>query len=619
MTFLRPEFTAATPIARGELLRSGFRNTSTSNILFKFSDFVLNPETRHLFRQTESVRLPPHAFDILLFLVQKRGTVVLKEELLQQIWPGTFVEETNLAVHVSAIRRVLGEKRGENKYIETISGRGYCFVAPVKVVEENKTTASGDDLRSPESAKVSGKIRSIAVLPFTNDSNVSSIRYLSEGITEGLIESLAQINQLKVFARSAVFQYQNQDLNLQEIGFLLGADAILTGHILSVDDQLEISVELVKVFDQSHVWGMHYRCHFDDIFKIKMEITLAVTENLQVNLNRAQLRQVPTTSSDAYKLYLKGRYLLSKKTKDGFLNGIEFFKRALKKDHNYALAYSGIADAYLLLCIHYHLPASATILKAKAAVECALALDETLSEAHASRGHIQCRHEWKWEEAEMSFKRALALNPNNTIALRWYSSILIYSGRFQEGLSYQYKALELDPFSLHANTELGARFNYMGDYGKAVKQLEEVVEIEPDFMFALTQLAMSYEKLGLHELALEYAEKASNLFPSWEIKTFTAWVYASAGDQTKAREILQAVLDNPGHEALDYCEIATVYAALNDNQQSLDYLDKAIEKKSISICALKTDPRLDTLHSEPKFKELLERVGLNKSSCSKSY
>lgn len=617
MTFLYPEtLTAAAPLTRGEVLRSGVRFTSMSNILFKFGDFVLNPETRHLFRQTETVRLPPHAFDILLFLIQKRGTVVLKDELLQQIWPGTFVEETNLAVHVSAIRRVLGEKRGENKYIETISGRGYCFVAPVKVVEANENIASGDDLQPPESAKVSGKIRSIAVLPFTNDSNVSSIRYLSEGITEGLIKSLAQINQLKVFARSAVFQYQNQDLHLQEIGFLLGADAILTGHILSVDQQLEISVELVKVFDQSHVWGMHYRCHFDDIFKIKMEIALAVTENLQVNLNRAdaaQLRQVPTISSDAYKLYLKGRYLLSKKTKDGFLNGIEFFKRALKKDPNYALAYSGIADAYLLLCIHYHLPTSDTIPKAKAAVELALALDETLSEAHASRGHIQSRHEWKWEEAEMSFKRALALNPNNTIALRWYSSILIYLGRFQEGLSYQYKALELDPFSLHANTELGARFNYMREYDKAVEQLEEVIEIEPDFMFALTQLAMSYEKLGFHELALECAEKASNLFPSWEIETFKAWVYASAGEQTKAREILQAVLNNSGHEALDYCELATVYAALNDNQQSLDYLEKAIEKKSISICALKTDPRLDTLHSEGKFKELLERVELNRS------
>jgi len=613
MALLRPEvFTAAEPNARAGLRRSGFRVTSTSSILFKFGDFVLNPEIRHLFRQTESVRLPPHAFDILLFLVQKRGTVVSKEELLQRIWPGTFVEETNLAVHVSAIRRVFGEKRGENKYIETISGRGYSFVAPVKVVEANKNTAA-DDSQPPGPANVSGKIRSIAVLPFTNDSDASSIRYLSEGITEGLTESLAQINQLKVFARSAVLQYQSLDLPLQEVGFLLGADAILTGHILSVGEQLEISVELVKVCDQSHVWGMHYRCHFGDIFKIKMEIALAVTENLQVNLNRAQLRQTPATSSDASKLYLKGRYLLSKKTKDGFLNGIEFFKRALSKDPDYALAYSGIADAHLLLCIHYHLSASDALPEAKAAVERALALDETLSEAHASRGHIQSRHEWKWEEAELSFKRALALNPNNAIALRWYSSALIYSGRFQEGLFYQYKALELDPFCLHANTELGAHFNHMGDYAKAVKQLKEVIEIEPDFLFALTQLAVSYARSGSHGLALECAEKASDLFPSWEIEIFKAWVYASAGEQIKAREILRAVLDNPGNDEVDNYEIATAYAALSDNQQSLNHLEKAIEGKSISICALKTDPRLDTLHSEPKFEELLERVGLNTS------
>ena len=614
MTFLRPEIVTATEITARDL--SGLNFTPTRSKLFKFGDFVLNPEIRHLFRQSETVRLPPHAFDILLFLVQNRGTVVLKEELLQKIWPGTFVEETNLAVHVSAIRRMLGEKRGENRYIETISGRGYCFVAPVEVAEANKNTANGWCLQPGEAQNVNCQIRSLAVLPLTNDSDTSSVRYLSEGITESLIKNLAQLKQLKVFARSAVFQYQNQALNLREIGFLLGADAILTGHIFLIEEQLEIGVELVNVYDQSHIWGMQYRCHFDDIFKIKMEITMAVTESLQLNLSKAdalQLSHVPTTSSDAYKLYLKGRYLLSKKTKDGFFKGIEFFKRTLEKDPDYALAYAGIADGYSLLCIHYHLSPFATIPKAKEAVERALALDETLSEAHASKGHIQSRYEWRWEEAETSFKRALALNPNNTTALRWYSSILIYLGRFQEALSYQYKALELDPFSLHANTELGARFNYMGDFVKAIRQLEEVIEIEPDFMFALTQLALSYEKLGLHELALASAEKAFKLSPTWEIKAFNAWVYASSGHQAKARELLKAVLANPDHEAIDYCEIATVYAALNEKGRALDYIEMAIEEKSISICALKTDPRLDTLHADSRFGELLERVGLNKA------
>jgi DNA-binding winged helix-turn-helix (wHTH) protein/tetratricopeptide (TPR) repeat protein len=617
MTYLRPEILSDMEHPVREVKHpGGLSFTPMSGKLFRFGDFILNPEIRHLFRRRETVRLPPHAFDILLFLVQNHGTVILKEELLQTIWPGTYVEETNLAVHVSAIRRTLGEKRGENKFIETISGRGYCFVAPVEVIEANENTAFGEAKQPAGQPGVSGKIRSLAVLPFTNGSDTSSTRYLSEGITESLIESLSHLKQLKVFARSAVFQYQNQNLNLREIGFLLGADAILTGHILTIDEQLEISVELVNVFDQSHVWGMQYRCHFNDIFKIKMEITVAVTENLQLKLSKAdalQLRHVPTTNSDAHKLYLKGRYLLSKKTRDGFLKGIEFFKRALNKDPNYALAYAGIADAYLLLCIHYHLPVPDTIPKAKAAVECALEIDDTLSEAHASLGHIQSRYEWKWEEAEASFKRALALNPNNSIALRWYSSILIYLCRFKEALSYQDKALELDPFSLHANTELGARFNYMGDFGKAVKQLEGVIEIEPDFMFALTQLALSYEKLGFHELALQYAERAFNLSPTWEINAFRAWVYASAGNQIKAREILHAVLDNPGHEAIDYCEIATVYASLDDKGKAFECIEMAVEEKSISICALKTDPRLDALHSDARFNELLERVGLNKA------
>lgn len=617
MTLIRPEVqTAAVHPAPGGLHHNGFRTTSMSGIVFKFGDFVLDPEIRHLFRRAEAVRLPPHAFDILLFLVHNRGTVVLKEELLQHIWPGTFVEDTNLAVHVSAIRRVLGEKRGENRYIETISGRGYCFVAPVKAVEADREADQGHKLQPPEPPGAPGKIRSIAVLPFTSDSEVLSVRYLSEGITEELVKSLAQVSRLKVFARSAVFQYRNRALPLKEIGVLLGADAILTGHILPVEERLEISVEMVKVSDQSHVWGMHHRCRLDDVVGARTEIGLAVTENLRLNLNKAealQLGRAPAASSDAHSLYLKGRYLLSKKTKEGFLNAIEFFRRALNDDPNYAPAYSGIADAYLLLCIHYHLPARETIPKAKEAVESALALDATLSEAHAAKGHIQSRHEWRWEEAEFSFKRALALDPNNAVAMRWYSSTLTHLGRFQEALAYQYRALELDPSSPHANTELGASFNHMGEFERAVKQLEEVIEIEPDFVFALTQLALSYEKLGSHELAVKYAGRAAALFPSWEIRTFKAWVYASSGDEAAARETLRSVLNDTRAEAIDYFEVATVYAALDDRYQALDCLREAVKAGSVSICALKTDPRLDTLHSEPGFWALVERVGLNGS------
>lgn len=617
MTFLHHELTVVAEPPPQKKRRRSISLTSMSSKLFRFGEFILNPQTRHLFRQREPVRLPSHAFDILLFLVQNHGTVVLKGDILQKFWPDTFVEEANLAVHVSAIRRVLGEKRGENKYIETISGRGYCFVAPVEVVEISKDKSFGHNLPLTEPTNEAGKIRSVAVLPFSSAGETPSVQYLSEGITESLIKNLAQNGQVKVFASSAVFQYQNQELNLREIGFLLGADAILTGRIVLVDEQLDISVELVNVFDQSHLWGMEYRCHFDDIFKVKLGITMAVTEKLQLKLNKAEARQLRpafATSSEAYKIYLKGRYLLSKKTKDGFLKGIELFQRVLEQEPGYALAYSGIADSYLLLCIHHHLPASETIAKAKTAIARALAIDETLSEAHASNGHIQFRYEWKWEAAEASFKRALALNPSNTTALRWYSSLLVYLGRFKEALSYQHQALDLEPFSLHANTELGARFNYSREFGKAVKQFEETLELETDFIFALIQLSMSYTKLGLYELALEYAAKVYQLFPSWEVMIFRAWVYASAGDQPRALEMLRGALSNPSQEAIDYFELATVYAALDDAQKSFAYLEKAIKEQSISICGLKTDPRLDTLRSDPRLEEMISRVGLNEHS-----
>jgi DNA-binding winged helix-turn-helix (wHTH) protein/Tfp pilus assembly protein PilF len=569
---------------------------------YKFGPFLLIAETRQLLCQNKNIKLSFNAYDILLILIEKRGTLVSKEALLQQVWGDTFVEETNLHVHISALRRILGEKRGDNRFIETISGRGYCFVGSVEEITIDPVFRS--------LKKLPQKISSLAILPFTNDSSNSSMNYLSHGITESLIENLSQLHNLKVFARSAVFQYQNQNRDLQEIGFLLHADGLLTGHISLIDERLEVSAELVNVLDQSHLWGEQYNCHFEDIFKVKNEISLAVAKKLKTRLKEAdafQLNQQATSNSDAYKFYMRGRYLLTRRTKPELLKAIELLHEALKKDPNYTLAYTGIADAYLLLCIYYYASAAETIPKAKSAVERALRLDNSLSEAHTSNGFIQYRYELNWKAAEKSLKLAISINPNNATAHHRYANCLTFLGRHERALIHFNLALELDPFSPSINLSLVNAFNFSREYGKAIVHGEQFLEIEPKFEMFSCHVAMAYAKLGLYEAAFKYALRGFASVATPEIEAFIGWISAVAGQTAEAKKILKKLLLMP---AADPYDIATIYAGLNENEKAIEYLEKAINAKSLSVCGMKTDPRFEFLQKEKKLDRLLGLIRL---------
>lgn len=376
-----------------------------------------------------------------------------------------------------------------------------------------------------------------------------------------------------------------------------------------------VSVELIDVFDLTHIWGFEYDCVLTDIFKVKTEISLAIAEKLQIKLSESDallLKKQPATDSEqAYKLYLKGRYVLAKRTKENLLKALQFFERALKKDSSYALAYTGIADACYQLGVSRYYSLSEIMPKAKTAIERALALDKTLSEAHASNANIQFRYEWKWQAAEKSFRQAIALNPNNAAAHHWYGSFLICAGRFRESLPHLQKALELDPFSLYFNIKIAFYFVQLGEYGKAVAHLEEMLEIAPDFYPNYFHLSISYAKLGLFEKAAANAEKALSLIPNSEAKLLEAWIHASAGNQSKARRILKNLLSkNPASETDDCYDIATVYTALGDSDKAFNSLEKAIKPRDLDLCALKIDPRFEPLRREPRFLKILEKIGL---------
>ena len=574
---------------------------------YKFGDFYLDTNSRNLFNQSKLIRLSPRAFGILLLLIKKPGDAIQKEEIIEKVWADSFVEENNLAVHISALRRVLGENISGIKYIETISGYGYRFLLKVEKVEND----SFSDLiknRLPET----GEPRSLAILPFTNKSGDSKFDYLSEGIAESLILNLSQISQLKVIAYSAVSRYKEQSVDLREVGFLLGVEAILIGSIAEFDETLEISVELIKVNNLSHLWGMQYQCQFEQFLKTRTEISIAITNKLKLKLTKTEANQInkqPTKSSEAYKLYLVGWNFAEKKTKQGFLKGIEYYQKALEIDPEFALAYAGLAEAYINLGHFAFIPMQEAVSKTQKSIQEALKFDKNLSEAHAVNGLLQL-YSLDLRKSEKSFRTAIELNPSNSMAHSYYSIYLVAVGNFSASLSHQYKAIDLNPFILSRIGALSTRFYLMREYDKAVKNSEEILELYPNADLLYAAIAFAYAHLGDFETALKNIDKSYNMGKRPDVYSLKGYIYAYCDKRSEALKVLEDITDINPSSPVDFCDIAVIYGALGDNDKAFEYLEKAYESKFSHLFLLKVDPRFDSLRSDARFEPLLKRIGL---------
>lgn len=573
---------------------------------YKFGDFYLETNSRSLFNQSKLNRLSPRAFKILLLLITKQGEAVGKNEIIDTVWADSFVEENNLAVHISALRRVLGENISGTKYIETISGYGYRFLPAVEEVDTDIFSA----LRQNQSSE-NAEPRSLAILPFANKTGSVEFDYLSEGITEGLIMNLSQLSQLKVIAHSAVSHYKEQAADLQETGFLLGVEAILIGKIFEFDKTLEISVELLKVSDLSHIWGMRYECQFEDFLKTRTDISIAIADKLHLEITKPQMSQLtkqPTKDSEAYKLYLRAWNFAEKKTKQGLLKGIKYYNEALKLDGKFALAYAGIAEAYINLGHFFLIPTDEAISNAQNAIRKALSLHADLSEIHAAKGLLEL-YNLNLKDSEKSFRRALKLNPNNSSAHSYYSIYLVAVGNFPLSLTHQYKAIELNPFISSRMGALSTRFYLMREYSKAIKTAEEVLELFPNNDLLYANMALAHAHLGLSDSALKNIQIAYEMEQRSDVYAHKGYIYALFGDRKESYTILNDIKSTEYHDPIDFCDIAVIYVALGDNDKAFEYLEKAYESKFSHLFLLKVDPRFDSLRSDPRFEPLLKRIG----------
>lgn len=448
-------------------------------------------------------------------------------------------------------------------------------------------------------------IRSLAVIPFVNLSRDTNMEYLSDGISESLMNSLAQLPNLRVLPRSSSFRYKGKEIDTQSIGRQLKVEAVLSGRVQQRGNNLFVSAELVDVRNNRHLWGEQYNRNSSDILALQEEISAEISDRLRLKLtgeDQKRLTKRHTENTEAYHLYLKGRKYWNLRTTEGYTKGIAYFEQAIQKDPNYALAYSGLSDCYRGL----ESPPRAKEMAIKA-----LQLDDNLAEAHASLGRIRTNHEWDWPGAEAEFKRAIRLNPNYVEGHHAYSHYLIAMGRADESLAESKQALELDPVDIPMNTHLAWHYLYTKQYDLAIEQCKKTLEMEPNFYLVRVYLGMSYRFRGMYPQAIAELQRAVPLSEaSPEARAELAQTYAISGNKTEAVKILEEYQDpsKPGH--LTSYDIAMIHLSLGEKDLAFQYLEQSFKLRRAQLVYLKVDPALDPLRSDLRFQDLLRRMHL---------
>jgi eukaryotic-like serine/threonine-protein kinase len=472
-------------------------------------------------------------------------------------------------------------------------------------------TTQTDVLRAE---RVSKTIDSLAVLPFENASRDPEHEYLSEGITESLINILATIPKLRVMAQSTVFRYKGREIDPQAVGRDLNVRAVLTGRVMQRGGSLRIGAELVDVATGSRLWGAQYDRNPGDIFVIQDEISNEISEKLRLQLTRAEKKRLSrrhTEDAEAYRLYLKGRHHWNRWTEEGFYKAIEHFQQAVVKDPSYAPAYTGLAESYVLLGWNSYLPPKDAFPKGKVAAMTALQLDPDLGEAHTPLAAVLWLHDWQWQEAQKEFKRSLELNPNYPTANHWHAEYVMTMGHPVEAIAKMKNSQELDPLSLIINVAIGWAFYMARRYDEAVEQLLRTVELDPNYPVTHWILGLLYRQTGRYELAITEGEKGVNLSGGSPLmRAALAHTYGKSGKAEKALQVLDDLAKLAKHKYVAPHFFAGIHIGLEENDRAIEYLEKSYEEHSHWLIYLHIDPSMDSLRNNPRFHDLLRCVGL---------
>jgi TolB-like protein/Tfp pilus assembly protein PilF len=573
---------------------------------YEFEDFRLEVRKRALFRQGQVVRLTPKVFDTLLVLVQRRGEVISKDDLMRAVWPDTAVEENNLNQNISTLRRALGENRGENRgesrgesrYIATVPGQGYRFIPAVEV-------SAG--------IQEGGERVTVAVLPFTNLSPDRDSEYFADGITEEITNALVQIGNLQVVARTSAFSFKGKEVDLRTVGARLNAGTVLEGSVRKAGERVRIVAQLINAADGYHIWSERYDRELKDIFEVQDEIARTIADRLKVTLGpekAEKLARAETKDIEAYQFYLKGRFHWNKRSADGLQKAIEYFEQAIGKDPGYAVAYAGLADAYNMMSFRNVWAPHAVMPKAKAAAGKALELDARRAEPHVSLAYASFTYDRDWRAAGKHFERAKELNPAYVMGHAFYPLYLSSRGRTEESVSIAKRALELDPAGPATSHVLAVQLYLARLFDQAVAQCEQTLELDPNYEPAYPVLGQVYSLTGKYEEAAAEFEKslAVTQRSSW-VLALLGYARARSGARGEAMAIMEELRATSKNSYVPTLCFALVYAGLEDADQAFAWLMKACEERPNRLAYLKVEALWDPLRSDPRFDGLLRDAG----------
>ena len=675
--------------------------------IIQFDEFELDLGRYQLRRGGRVVKLEKNPMELLILLVEKRGLLVTREEVIQRLWGDNVFVDTrhgvNTAVH--KLRRALRDDSEQPRILETVVGRGYRLVAAIEVtpystltnhdggkgkadgngageksmvksfleppaaarsteligtiaqpsqapvqprsdedISEDKRAASGGTTMPRWSRRLlligatavvfvvtliavgafyfandnRTRINSVAVLPFANASGDPSMEYLSDGITEGVIDNLSGLPNIKVISRTSSFHYKQREIEPQKAARELGVDALVTGRVVQRGYDLTVSAELVDAREDKQLWGEQYRRKTADIGSVQREIATAISGSLRVRLtakDKNRLAKLSATNPEAYQLYLKGRYHANQTTASELNKSIDYFRQAIEKDPSYAPAYAGMADSYSEIGGGWmYLSPTDSIPKAKAAAMKALELDDTLAEAHAALAYAEF-FDWDWQSAEREFKRAIELNPNSALSHARYAECLVARLRFNESVAQAQEAQELDPLSPAIVSGLGSIQFMTRQYDDSIAELQKALDLNPNIPVLRAMLGSSYAMKHMYSQALAEYDKIPDqdkaVAPENQFVAGTlGWLYAISGRRSDALKIAQRFKELSAQAYVDFYWPAVIYAGLGDKDETFRLLEKGYLEHSASLPYFAVEPFWYGWHSDPRYADLLSRVGL---------
>ena len=591
--------------------------SKSGGTVYKFGSFLLDQRERILLHNEEHVPLTPKAFDTLVVLLESAGRLVTKERLLEEVWPGTFVEEAVLSVNISTLRKALSKGGEKQSYIKTISKRGYRFTASViRVAPESVVTPEPSELLITSPAKTQTAkpaANSLAVLPFENLSADPNFEYLSDGLTESIINGLSPLQNLRVAARNTVFRYKAKEMDPQEIGRKLGVRSIVTGRIVHLGERLIFSTELIDVTNGWQMWGEQYHRGLSDILALQQELSAAICSQLKARLSREERKRLGkyyTEDPEAFHLYLKGRYHWNKYAEQGLRKAIDYFSQAIEIDPAYALAYAGLADSHYRLSNMYA-PNSEAMPKAKAAALKALEIDETLAEAHAALGLVNMCYDWDWRAAEIEFTRAVELNPKYAMAHQRLGLFFQLQGRFDIALRELNFAVQLDPLSPQLFQSFGGTYFLMRDYNRAEKEVQKGLEIDSNYQPALYMLGRIYVQQGKFDEAIAIFQNNVATDDAPIFKAALGSALGLAGKQRSARTVLHTLEEQSKTRYVSGYHKAVIHLAVGEKNRAFTCLEEALNNRCEMMTWLKVDPAFDSIRRDLRFTKLLLKVGLD--------